>query len=385
MSYSLILLMVTAIVFFLLQPCTMYYLVLRRRQEGLACCIVFVGCFVLAYWSSFFVPIPSKHYQQHPMLSSLMALFWMPLILLTLRFLHAWNVGGLAFCHHFGLVDTNSNYLFSRIIWCTLSPCVILFQEKTNNNNNNNSQQPYSTSTINITPHQLLQTCLVELILLVLLSVLLLETQLVTIMPGWAQRMVYLYFLSLATAVPRLVHELPVRYALHYASNKSRPSHHHIIPLTMALYHTSSPRDLWRRWSMSPAYHLRKGFYEPLQQRYQCSTRTAMVVTFAINALLHIYLWGYMITPYRYPVYDFGHLLLTFPILSVTLQDGLTYYLSSQKRLCNVLKYLVFVSSTCWVLPYLIRAQALPPTLNDFCHLNTFLLYDILEYGFETS
>ena len=103
------------------------------------------------------------------------------------------------------------------------------------------------------------------LIVLICCTILILD--LGSYLPDWIQRLLRVYIMGLSTSLIRLEHEYPIIQFCNLPLNSK------LIPLYDHPCWTKSPRELWRRWSVTAGYHLRKAFYEPalmkLQQQQQ--------------------------------------------------------------------------------------------------------------------
>jgi hypothetical protein len=191
---------------------------------------------------------------------------WMPLLaMISLRYLHALSVGGDVFAKRYGPSS------FFRVVIFTLSVPPVVFNDT------------FLLLVVIQTPdsgHKELKMCLSELFGTAGMSYRVLQLDLDKILAFLAQEIVYVYILSLATAVPRMIFEIPIKILL--------DDRVEILPLTDMPYLVRSPHDLWHGWSTSVGYQLRMGFYEPLGGS---NKPIALLVSF-LSTLGCVYMYG---------------------------------------------------------------------------------------------
>jgi hypothetical protein len=260
----------------LAQPFFWHWLVIRRsRSRIFLACLLFGTCILLLARSLHATGTATPR-------PEIIMLLWLPLAMLSVRYLHALAVGGDEIAHHFGLTS------FTRVAIFTLCVPTVKFKEAPVVGPNGNSRQRAIFD---------LRACLLEMVAVVGTSSVIIHFGLDSELPDWAQRLVYAYLLVFSAYVPKLLFEIPVRFLL---GNRVM-----IVPLTTMPYLTSSPRDVWHRWSISAGYHYRKGFSDPLGGKE--NRIVATVAPFFVNCVLHMFLWSFMIRG-ESPAYEFVHL-----------------------------------------------------------------------------
>jgi hypothetical protein len=198
--------------------------------------------------------------------------------------------------------------------------------------------------------------------------------------PGWLQRIVRVYIMGFSTSIVRIIHECPVRWILAKDSRVER-----IVSIYDRPYLTKSPRELWRRWSVTAGFHLRKGFYDPLVLRAYAGssspssslvTIAAAAAPFFVNSVFHMTWWSVAIKG-EMEYYTYWNILFAYPLVSFALQDAISLRLFGTKR-ATTWPHHVANFVLLWAGFYLIgepmsRAHALNSDLEAVCRANLLL------------
>ena len=374
--------LVLTIAFWFCQPLMMQMLVIRRSRSQILLAVVIFLVVTLFLGSSLHSSLSDrpKPIRIRPVF---FILLWYPPAMQLIRYLHAFAVGGNEFARHFGLTN------FSRVAAFMLSVPAVQFSVENRNDNNSKSfrnstrdgstrrGQKFPTCDDNLLCHDFL-ICFMDLAITVVGCGFILYLNLDVLLPDWIQRIIRVYIMGFSTTIIKLLLEIPSRLLLRKFENVS-----HVIPIYDRPYLTCSPRDLWRRWSVTAGYHYRKGFYEPFlmtigdsrsKKKTYFSIFVATMLPFFINCVLHIFWWSIVV---KGDIdYSYVYLLFIFPIGSFLMEDvvvGRLIFSSSDSTipfLHPLANYLVIAIGFYLIGEMMSNAHALPSTLTAVCRAN---------------
>ena len=372
MSPSTILVLIIA--FWLCQPLIMHTLVVHKSRALILLAVL------IFLWVTFFLG-SSLHRSLSDRPNPIrirpvfLILLWYPPAMQLIRYFHALSVGGKNFANHFGLTT------FSRVTAFTLSVPAVRFDDDKKNDDikrdGATGGSKFPTCDDKLLLHDFMICCM-DLIVTVIICGFILYAKLDIILPNWMQRIVRVYIMGFSTTIIKLVLEIPSRILLQQCDNVS-----YVIPLYDRPYLTCSPRDLWRRWSVTAGYLYRKGFYEPLLQTTWASNDsnknyfTILVATsccFFVNCVLHIYWWSIVVKGSI--DYSYIYLLFLFPIASFCVEDIIVRQLifsspdATKSSLHQLANYAVVFIGFYFIGQMMSDAHALPPTLTAVCRAN---------------
>jgi hypothetical protein len=336
-SPSPLLIVALTILFWMLQPFVMQYLVIHQPRSRIFLAIVFFTT-VTSYLGS------QLHQSLHDRaIANIKPMFfillWYPPAMQFMRYLHALSVGGTEFARHFGLTD------LKRVAIFTMSVPTVLFQiqdDIDNKKQQQEQQQDHEQHRLRL--REDVSVALMDLVITVTLCWSVLFLKLDILLPDFLQQVIRVYIMGLSTCIFKLVLEVPSRFFLlrvtSTSTSTSNPRHAtriRIIPIFDRPYLTLSPRELWHRWSVTAGYHLRKGFYEPLllvgrgheqsnkdknnrHYYWVATTGLATAAPFLVNCILHITWWSIVVKGEMEYIYI--HLLFVYPLVSFWIQDA---------------------------------------------------------------
>ena len=384
-----------------------------RIQLGLYMMLYTAITYVLAY--GLHESLRQRHIVIKP---ALFIILWYPLGMQWLRYCHLLAVGPTKFMHEFGLQhltmgvigmkdkkinSNNSNDDNTKWIrlFIRISPTIIFGgasprggdenPSNSMNNNDNDDDDKYGKKKVSYkeiessTDHQtLFKTMLIEFLLTVGICGLVLFLDAGTWLPAFLQRVLRVYIMGLTTFLIRLVHEYPiVKYW-----GRSLPPGSRIIPLYDQTYLTKRPRELWRRWSVTAGYHLRKGYYEPLLPYLKASNDNQFIhilkvllatsIPFLVNCIMHIYWWSMGVKGSIDHVY--WVLLFAYPLFSFAMEDivSILFFGGSNKGTTSSWQHDLCNMVLLWIGFYLVgepmsQAHAMNSDLTTVCRANLLL------------
>lgn len=335
--------------FWLLQPLIMFSLVVQQPRSKI---VVALAIFVLGTKNLADI----LHSVREP--DADMSVLWTLFALQCVKYVHAVAVGGEELAQQFGLTS------FSRVALFTLSvPTLVFFDAPVTGSKGNSMQLVLRELVIGV----------LGVAAMVGLCQATLYFQLDTFLPNSVQLIIYMYITALSCEVGTLLYEIPVRLLLLALRNNNQVM---VIPIIDNPILSSSPRDLWRRWTCCAGYHFRKGFYEPLLRKYDKNNRLmATTVPFVVNCLVHIFCWGYWIQGNYYQVQEWVVLLVIFPLTTIWIQDNVLgprgFFGLGSSWASQVFNYLLMLGSAILIFPVFLQVQLLPTTLRELALKNT--------------
>ena len=376
--------LVLTIAFWFCQPLMMQILVIRRSRSQILLAVVIFLVVTLFLGSNLHNSLSDrpKPIRIRPVF---FILLWYPPAMQLIRYLHAFAVGGKEFARHFGLTN------FSRVAAFTLSVPAVQFSVENGKGDDNSAKsfrnctndgsprrgQKFPTCDDSLLWHDFLICCL-DLAITVVGCGFILYTNLDVLLPDWIQRIIRVYIMGFSTTIIKLLLEIPSRIVLRKFENVA-----HVIPIYDRPYLTCSPRDLWRRWSVTAGYHYRKGIYEPFllkigdprsKKKSYFSIFLATMLPFFINCVLHIFWWSIVV---KGDIdYSYVYLLFIFPVASFLMEDVVVGRLifspsdSTIPFLHPLANYLVVVIGFYFIGEMMSDAHALPSTLTAVCRAN---------------
>jgi hypothetical protein len=347
--------------------------------------------------------------------AALFILMWYPLAMQFLRYCHLLVVGPDKFAREFGLhrqLHVKHLRLFIRV-----TPTIIFRnnKEKEDGDDNNNTnhyettkkknddydyQKESSSSsssfqkappTLNPTTNQF-RIILMDLLWIVVICGAVLVFRMGDWLPDWMQRVLRVYIMGLSTSIIRLIYECPLVYF------RLLPPGVTLLPLYDRPYLTKAPRELWRRWSVTAGFHLRKAFYEPIldglkQQRRRRRRRDgggkhgdgsmmmmvasilAAAAPFFVNCVMHIYWWSMGVKGKIDHVYWI--LLFVYPLLSMAVEDIMGRFVFGTRRATtwphHVANLALLWGGFYMVGEFMAHAHALNSDLTAVCRANLLL------------
>jgi len=314
-----LLIVATNIAIWAVQPFVMLHFVIGKSRLSIATVLVTLIC--MTGWLGLQLHECIRGRNVKPII---ILLLWYPIAMQMIRYLHALSVGGTAFGRQFRLTSWRRVQIF------TLSVPTVLFvhddkpKTKTDDDKQTkDSSQPimmmqmtYPKSTSSLSDE--LISCRNDLIGFLGTCALVLLFRLDVWLPLPLQQVIRVFIMAISTSLLKVVLEMPTRYLLRHSNDI-----HAIIPIYDQPHLASSPRDLWRRWSVTAGYHLKHGFYEPLLMRKESPSYgrrlVATMAPFAVNGVLHWTWWSIVVIGRLDDRYVY--LLFLFPILTILVQD----------------------------------------------------------------
>ena len=281
------------------------------------------------------------------------ALFWVPFAMQITRYVHALSVGGTKFANTFGLTS------FSRVAAFMLSVPTIIFFDS-------NAVVAGAKANSRAKGLWILGRGLLHLIVFISANSAVVELDelgYIESLPWWLERIFATLLFTCATALQDLLFNAPTRLLVGNGAM--------VIDICDNPLFISSPRDIWRRWTVSAGYHFRKGFYEPLGGN--SNVFVATMVPFVVNAVVHVFWWSVATTGRL--EWGFVYPLLVMPLATLLIDElvigpkGLLGWKRSswKYRLVGYAQLLAIIISMC---PLLLQILNLPQSLRSMALKN---------------
>jgi len=320
-------------IFFLLQPLVMILLVIGKpRPHNVAALSIFLlGTCAIAHRLST---------EMEPCTEA--SVLWYPFAMQAVRYTHAVAVGGEHVAKLFGLTS------YPRVSIYILSPPTVIFAD------GDGAATGGAMANTRLRWLKTLLGGLLQMVLAVILARIVLILDLDRNLPELGCRILVCYCHALTMGATNIIFDAPVQFFLGNRVAIYDCNYWPVLALSM--------RNLWQRMTLSAGYLFRKGFYEPLGGR-SSAMMAATIAPFAVNSVLHVYIWGYWIQ-FR-AVYEFVHLLITLPLTLFFFEEYiLSRHCLRSSWLYGAINYCMLLLSAYWIAPLFGRAQLLPTELR---------------------